>query len=414
MTPRWLLAIALVLGIVDLHAADPPVKRVAGVTTVYRHNAHADVILTRLLETDTLDGQGQRPRLELVSLYVDQVGDNDLSRGFAAKHGFRLSPTIADALTLGGDTLAVDGVLVIAEHGDYPRSPTGQIIYPKRRLMTEVFDVFRKTRRAVPVFSDKHLADNAADALWFYDTAKELNVPLMAGSSVTTSWRDPAIDIPRDAALKEIVVLSYGSLDAYGFHGLERLQELAERRRGGETGVASVRGLKGDAVWQAGRDGVYDLKLVDAAVATLKVRPPPRGKTLEDLVKEPSAFIVDYADGTRGTVLTLNGAVAEWAAAWRCREDDTVGAFVDDLHTDRPFMHFAHLLEGIERMLHTGQPAWPADRTLFTSIILDTALQSQQRNGEPLSTPDLHRSYQCRWNWRQPSDHGRSSQKKAD
>lgn len=393
--------------ITDLSADDPPVKRVAGITTIYHRNSHADVILTRLLETDTLDGKGRQPRLQLVSLYVDQVGDNDLSRGFAEKHGFRLSPTIADALTLGGDKLAVDGVLVVAEHGDYPRSPTGQIVYPKRRLMTEVFEVFRKSGRSVPVFNDKHLADNAVDALWMYGTARELRVPLMAGSSITTSWRDPAVDIPRDAPLKEIVVLSYGSLDAYGFHGLELLQELAERRQGGETGVAGVRGLTGEAVWQAGRDGIYDTKLVDAALARLKVRPLPAGKTLQDLVQSPSAFIVDYADGTRGTVLTLNGALAEWAAAWRRRDDDSVGSFVDDLHTDRPFMHFAHLLGGIEQMMHTHQPTWPVERTLFTSVILDTALQSQQRNGELLPTPDLRRRYQCRWDWRQPSDHGR-------
>lgn len=398
----------LLAGLVaDLRADDPPVKRVAGITTVYRHNAHADVILTRLLETDTLDGKGNRPRLKLVSLYVDQVGKNDQSHGLAAKHGFRISPTITDALTLGGDTLAVDGVLVIAEHGDYPKSPTGQVIYPKRRLMTEVFDVFRRSRRAVPVFNDKHLADNARDAVWFYDFAKELEVPLMAGSSVTTSWREPAVDVPRDAPLKEIVVLSYGSLDAYGFHGLELMQQLAERRRGGETGVAGVRGLSGDAVWQAGRDGVYDRKLVDAALSRLKVRPLPAGKTLEDLVKTPSAFIVDYTDGTRGTVLTLNGAVAEWAAAWRRRDDDSIGSFTDDLHADRPFMHFAHLLGGIEQMMHTGQPTWPVERTLFTSVVLDAALTSQQRSGEMIPTPDLLRSYQCDWNWRQPSEHGR-------
>jgi hypothetical protein len=403
MIIRGLATICMVLtGWAVLSADEPPIKRVAGVTTVYRRNSHADVILTRLLETDTLDGQGRRPRLQLVSLYVDQVGANDLSRGLAEKHGFRLSPTITDALSLGGEKLAVDGVLVIGEHGEYPRSTTGQIIYPKRRFVTEVFEVFRKSGHSVPVFSDKHLADNAADAMWFYATAQELKVPLMAGSSVMTTWRDPPLDTPRDVPLKEIVVLSYGSLDAYGFHGLELMQSLAERRRGGETGVKQVRGLSGDAVWQAGRDSVYDRQLVEAAVATLKVRPLPAGKTLEQLVKSPTAFVVDYTDGTRGTVLTLNGAVAEWAAAWRRGDDGHVAAMVADLQTDWPFMHFAHLLEGIEPMMHTGRPTWPADRTLFTSVMLDTALASQKQNGPPLPTPDLHRQYESRWNWKQP------------
>ena len=60
-------------------------------------------------------------RWTLVSLYVEQVKDNDLSRErlerFPTMKGY---PTIAEALTLGGEELAVDGVLLIGEHGEYP------------------------------------------------------------------------------------------------------------------------------------------------------------------------------------------------------------------------------------------------------------------------------------------------------
>ncbi|SVE59518.1 uncharacterized protein METZ01_LOCUS512372, partial [marine metagenome] len=47
------------------------------VVTEYRHNSHADVIVSRLLLTHTLDGKGERPNLKLVSLYTDQVPKND-------------------------------------------------------------------------------------------------------------------------------------------------------------------------------------------------------------------------------------------------------------------------------------------------------------------------------------------------
>ena len=159
-----------------------PTKNVAAIVTVYRHNSHADIIVSRLLQTDTLDGKGKDSPLKLVSLYTDQRPPDDISRLLAASHRFRISETIEDALTLGTGRLAVDGVLLIAEHGDYPKSPTGNTQYPKRRFWEETLKVFRASQRVVPVFIDKHLADNWTDAKFIYDTARELNVPLMAGS----------------------------------------------------------------------------------------------------------------------------------------------------------------------------------------------------------------------------------------
>jgi len=226
-------------------------QNVAGVTTLYRHNSHADVILSRLLQTDTLDEQGQPPSVHLQSMFVDQVGEGDYSQPFSERYGVPIEQTVAHALTLGSDKLAVDGVFVVAEHGSYPRSSTGQVIYPKRRLFEEVFRVFEQSDRSVPIFCDKHLADNWDDAKWLYDTAKRLNAPLMAGSSLPTLWRYPPVDVPRGTKLKEIVATSYGSLDAYGFHALEMVQCLAERRAGGETGIKAVQTFTGPAVWQA-------------------------------------------------------------------------------------------------------------------------------------------------------------------
>src|SRR5437870_12587609 len=163
-------------------------KKVAAIVTVYRHNSHADVIVSRLLQTYTLDGKGSDSPLQLVSLYTDQRPADDISRLLAASHRFRISETIEDALTLGTGRLAVDGVLLIAEHGDYPKSPIGNTQYPKRRFWEEILKVFRASGQVVPVFIDKHLADNWQDAKFIYDSARELNVPLMAGSSLPVTW----------------------------------------------------------------------------------------------------------------------------------------------------------------------------------------------------------------------------------
>ncbi|HUG93334.1 MAG TPA: hypothetical protein VML55_21015 [Planctomycetaceae bacterium] len=374
----------------------------AAIVTEYRHNSHADVIVSRLLQGHTLDGQGEFPKLKLASLYTDQVPRNDTSRRLAAEHGFRVSETVADALTLGTGRLAVEGVLLIAEHGEYPKSQTGQTVYPKRRLFEEIVKVFRASGRVVPVFCDKHLADNWKDANWIDTTARELEIPMMAGSSLPVLWRYPPADVRRGEKLKEVVAVSYHTLDAYGFHALEMVQTLVERREGGETGVKSVRTLTGEDVWKAGEQGVFDRRLLDEALTRLKERPLPAGRRLKDLVPNPELFVIDYRDGLRASVLTLNGAVAEWAVAWRYAGSDETGSTLFWTQEARPFMHFTYLVKGIEQMIHTDRPTWPVERTLLTSGTLDALLISKHRGGEPLDTPHLGIAYQTDWTWQQP------------
>src|SRR2546428_3410414 len=182
-------ALAVGLACVSAEPAGPlPAKKMAAIVTVYHHNSHADLIVSRLLQTDTLDGKGKESPLKLASLYTDQKTEKDISRLLAASHRFRISESIEDALTLGTGRLAVDGVLLIAEQGEYPKSPTDNTQYPKRRFWEEILRIFRANGRVVPVFVDKHLADNWKDAKFIYDTERELNVPLMAESSFPTTW----------------------------------------------------------------------------------------------------------------------------------------------------------------------------------------------------------------------------------
>lgn len=373
---------------------------VAAVVTEYRHNSHADIIVSRLLQTHTLDGKGEEPALALASLFTDQVPRNDTSRMLAASHRFPIFDTIADTLTLGGDRLAVNGVLLIAEHGDYPRSPTGNTQYPKRRFWDETVAVFRASGRVVPVFMDKHLSDNWTDAKAIYDEAQAMNIPLMAGSSLPVTWRHPPADVTRGASLDEIVVITFGSTDSYGFHALEILQTLAEQRKGGETGIVAVQCLTGQAVWDAMEAEVFDRAVFDAAWNRLP-RHLNRGRPLPEAVRNPVLFLLEYADGLRGAVIELNGAAGEWAGAWKYA-DGTIEACQFRTQEGRPGYHFTLLLNGIEHMILTGEPAWPAERTLMTSGALDLLLQSRLEDGKRLPTPELEFSYQSAWRWREP------------
>jgi hypothetical protein len=400
---RSFAIVAVLLVAPSLVAAQPTqTKKVAAIVTVYHHNSHADVIVSRLLRTDTLDDKGKRSPLQLVSLYVDQFPPKDLSRSFAASHGFRMSGTIADALTLGTGRLAVDGVLLIAEHGDYPRSRTSNIEYPKRRFWEEVLKIFRAGDRVVPVFIDKHLADNWTDAKFIYDTAQELKVPLMAGSSLPTTWRRPSADVDRGGRLREIVALTYHTTDAYGFHALEFAQALAEQRHGSETGIQAVQSFTGDAVWRAFDEKVFDVELFHAAWQRLaQSRSGPDPAALRKAVREPRLFRLEYADGLRAHLLELNGAVGEWSAAWRYA-DKHVESSLFWTQEGRPGMHFTWLLNGIEQMMLTGQPAWNVERTLLTSGVLDALLISLTEKDRRVETPYLMIPYQPIWRWKEP------------
>ncbi len=374
--------------------------KVAAIVTVYHHNSHADMLVTRLFKSYTLDDKGGTPSLDLASLYTDQVPKSDTSRKWAKQYGFPIYDTIEEALTLGTDKLAVDGVMLVAEHGKYAKSDTGQRIFPKRRLFGEIVKVFEKTGKIVPVFSDKHLADNWEDAKWFYDTAKRLKIPLIAGSSLPGTWRYPATDVARGTKLKQLVAFSYGGLDSYGFHGLEMVQALVARRKGGESGVRSVQCLTGDDVWNADKNGVYDRVIFDATIKCLKFPPPP-DKPLKELVQKPVLFVIDYNDGLRVNMFHLQGAFREFAAGWKT-DDGKIDATLFWLQDARPYNHFEHFLRGIEPLMHTGKPPWPVERTLLTSGMLDALLISKRDDGKKLKTPYLNISYKTKWNWEQP------------
>src|SRR5437763_1068107 len=93
-------------------AASP--KRLAILATVYRPLSHAQHMGDRFLVGYPWEGVWHRPDVKVVSLYVDQKPQGDLSGERAREFGFGVFPTIPEALRCGGEQLAVDAVLLIA------------------------------------------------------------------------------------------------------------------------------------------------------------------------------------------------------------------------------------------------------------------------------------------------------------
>lgn len=383
--------------VAHLFAADNKPREklpIAAVVTVYHKNSHADVIVGKVLEGWQQDG-GLGPDLKLVSMYVDQVGDNDLSVALSQKHGFKIAKSIDEALTLGTDSLAVAGVLSIGEHGKYPSVPeTDQVMYPRRRFLDEIAATFKRCQKVVPVFSDKHLSYAWSDAKHMFDTARELRIPFMAGSSVPVMWRNPSATIPIGSEITEAIALGYGGLEAYGFHSLEGLQCLMERRKGGETGVKSVQSVTGDGIWQAEKEGRWSRALFDAIVEASPT--PYNGKQPrpKEMSKNAVFYLIEYRDGTKATVAMETGFTHEFACAVSIRGHEKPFA-VNFLPQDGPpFGHFEHLLRAVEHMFHTGKPAYPVERTLLTTGVLNAALHSLAEKSRRLETPQLAVNYE--------------------
>src|SRR5262245_40669049 len=181
----------------------PAKRKLALLTTTYHYLSHAYHIAGRFL-TGYLTSTGYHfPESEIASVFVDQLGKKDLSRQIAKDHGLRHSPTIADALTLGTGKLAVDGVLLVAEHGDYRYNPKGQKLYPRYEFFQKVMEVFQSSGKTLPVFNDKHLSYDRAKGFEMVATTRKLGFPLMAGSSLPVTWRRPEVELSLGVKLKE-------------------------------------------------------------------------------------------------------------------------------------------------------------------------------------------------------------------
>ena len=365
-------------------------KKIAAVITEYRVPAHADVIVGKFIKGFPTDDGLIEPQVDIVSMYLDQIPDNDIGLQVSKEYDIPIYQSISAALCLGGSELAVDGVLSIGEHGSYAYNEKGQHMYPRRVFFEQICGVFSTSGRSVPVFSDKHLSYNWHDSKWMYDRAQQLGVPFMAGSSIPLGWRDPWLEHELDAPIEDALVLSFGGIESDGYHGLEALQCMIERRSGGEAGLAAVQCLEGEAVWRAGAVGLWSRELAEAAAAAGETA----SGSMEESCDNPAAFLLEFRDGFKATLLQLNGYAKEWSYA--ARVDGQVLATGLRTHGP-PYPHFSYLGLNIEAMFLSGEPQYPVERTLLVSGALDALMDSRHRGHIRLETPHLdvaYRSYE--------------------
>ena len=268
-----------------------------------------------------------------------------------------------------------------------------------------------KDGRTVPVFNDKHLSWKWEWAREMVDTARSMRFPLLAGSSLPVTWRMPALDMPYGADVEEVLGVAHGAVDIYDFHALEMIQCMAERRRGGETGVVAMHALRGDSVWQAleagsWRKGGWDPRLFEACLARSQTlaQPPtfshrhPTAGQIREWVKQPVAYRFEYADGLKATMLQMNGLVQDFTFAARLKGESEPLSTLFYLPPNPNVAYSAALMSKAEALFLTGKPAYPVERTLLTSGLVAAALQSLAGGQKRLETPHLSVAYQARAN----------------
>ncbi|MCH2202335.1 MAG: hypothetical protein MK102_10215 [Fuerstiella sp.] len=380
--------------------------RVAAIFTVLRFRSHAFNILENFLGPYYFNGTLMDPGVDVVSFYADQFPNDDMAREVSRRFKIPLYHSIDDALCAGGDQLAVDAVLSIGEHGDYPYSETGRHMYPRKKFFDKAIEVMRRSNQYVPLFNDKHLSYRWDWSREMFDTARQQQMPLIAGSSVPLAQRRPELNLPKNPEIEEAVSIHGGGLESYDFHAFEVLQSFVETRSGGETGISEIQLLTGDEFERAKQAGRWSQDLVDAAMAAesnmqaIRQTPPSVGvfakqparsdTKAKSTLRQPSgdyAISVKYADGLRATVLRSGSSSDRWNFACRLRGETKprATALFNGPWGNRCL--FKALSHAIQYTFTTGHEPYPAERTLLTTGAVDAVMQSWNQGGQAVSTP---------------------------
>jgi hypothetical protein len=385
--------------------ADNPRKRIAFLGTEVRTHSHAQHFLDRHAMGYTYGGKWQAPRFDIASVFIDQHPDGDLAPSRIEKYKLKQFSSIEEALTLGTSKLAVDGVVIIAEHGKYTDNEKGQRRYPRYDWFKKVVKVFEASGRSVPVFNDKHLSTVWSECVEMVEDSKRLGFPFLAGSSLPVTWRMPSIDMPIDTPLKESVCVCYGRPDSYDFHGLETAQCMSERRKGGEVGISRVVALRGENLWQTLRMEKYrdTRRLIASALTRSHNLPVDTGyptapvtfEWAEKALTDSIGYLIEHRDGFKTTMLMSPIRDFNYAGL-RADNDEIVSCQMYlpmPTHGSSTADFFNPLARHIETLVIENAAPYPVQRTLLTSGMVIAGVDSLFQKSQVIETPEMSVKY---------------------
>jgi hypothetical protein len=356
--------------------------------------SHADWIVNKLIDGYWWQGVSTPSQVDVVSVYIDQFDTSLLGQKVCKAKNIPIFKTVGEAVTLGGKELAVDGVVIVCEHGNYPTDLKGHWLLPRWWIYQQVIRIFEQSKRSVPVFNDKHLSYNWDDAKWMFDKSRELNFPLSGGSSIPVYFRKPEIELAIDTPIKNSLVVGSGPDEGAIFHCIDVLQAFVDRRKGGETGVKSVQSIRGPETWKWVEQNPWAGNLLEAVRKNFDLKP---GYFQEG--RNPDVCIVEYNDGTKAAVISGGGVGWTYAGEIEGQKDPTIISMLDfpgpisQYHATNAFAHWI-----IEMML-TGKEPFNAERLLLSTGITNHYMDSNWENGRysavgrRIETPYMNMNY---------------------
>ena len=376
--------------------------------------SHADWVVNKLIDGYWYEGAHHPSRVDVVSVYVHQYDTSLLAQRICKAKNIPMFKSVGEAVTLGGRELAVDGVVIVCEHGEYPTDLKGHWLLPRWWIYSQVIRVFEQSKRSVPVFNDKHLSYNWDDAKWMYDKSRELGFPLSGGSSIPLYFRKPEVELAVDTPLKNGLVIGGMGDEGATFHCIDVLQAFMDRRKGGETGVKSVQSIRGPEVWKWVDANPWANNLLESVrkqfnlpvgyfQGTAPTPPPAPGapprRAPNPAGRQTNLCIVEYNDGTKAASISGSGVGWTFAGDVAGQKDPTIISMlgwpgpVSQYHAANAHEHWL-----IEMML-TGKEQFNAERLLLSTGITNHYMESNWQNGvyspvgRVLQTPYMNQKY---------------------
>ncbi len=356
--------------------------------------SHADWIVTKLLDGYWWQGAHTPSRVDVVSVYIHQLDTSLLGQKVCRAKNIPIFKTAGEAVTLGGKELAVNGVVIVAEHGNYPTDLKGHWLLPRWWIYQQVMRVFEQSKRSVPVFNDKHLSYNWDDAKWMFNKSRDLHFPLSGGSSIPFYFRKPEIELAIDTPIRNSIVVGGASDEGAISHCIDVLQAFVDRRRGGETGVKSVQSIRGPETWQWVERTAWAANLLEAVRKNFDLPPGHFQKG-----RQSNVCVVEYNDGTGGAVLSGSDVGWTYAGEIEGQKDPTIVSMlgwpgpVSQYHAANAHEHW------LTEMMVTGKEPYNAERLLLSTGIVNHYMESNWQNGRyspvgrRIETPYMNMSY---------------------
>ncbi len=356
--------------------------------------SHADWIVNKLLDGYWWHGAHTPSRVDVVSVYIHQLDTSLLGQKVCKAKDIPIFKTVKEAVTLGGTELAVDGVVIVAEHGNYPTDLKGHWLLPRWWIYQQVIQVFEQNQRSVPVFNDKHLSYNWDDAKWMFDKSRELKFPLTGGSSIPTYFRKPEIELAIDTPIKNSIVVGNSGDEGAIFHCIDVLQAFVDRRKGGETGVKAVQSIRGPETWAWVKRNAWAGNLLEAVRKQLDLKTEQLQET-----RRPNVCVVEYNDGSKAAVISGEGVGWTYAGEIEGQKDPAIVSMlgwpgpISQYHAANAYEHWI-----IEMMLTKREP-FNAERLLLSTGIVNYYMESNWENGRysavgrRMETPFLNMRY---------------------